>query len=443
MNLPFVLFKPKLSHLSKNERDVLVLLIEAGKLIVPIYQLQENHSLPGANFYPENITKKDILKAAKDDPEILSPYTVVEKNNDKLVAVPYHDKYKKLLEPVANKLVEASKVTENKEFAQRLKMQAQALMDGTYNKATASWMSMKPYVLDINIGPVERYDDKLLFTKTSYQAWVGVMDQEATERFNKYSTIILGARRKTLMSSERVDYYGKVQTRIDDAVLFSGLIARTLFVGVNLPNDTEMVEKCGSEITIFKQTNHLRHKANLVIFKEIFDPQFQKQFTQADLENGSLYLTALHELAHTYLRFKGAEKRLEDLFPIIDELAATVLGFRVCGSLFLKDITTEKQLEAMMLSGLLRSFRYVLSRQDDRSIYHYTKGGAIFINYLLGSGALKEVGGVSWPNFTKIFMSLSELASILERLLSQGTYRDAGVFIEKYGNYQNLQHFKQ
>src|SRR3989338_2861141 len=220
MNKPILLFNPTLPLLSKNEREVLDLLIEAGKLIAPIYLEQENTNEPGANFYPQGVSREEIEKAAK--------------------------------------------LTDNKEFAKGLEIQAKALLDGSYDEATVSWINMKSYVLDINIGPVERYDDRLFFTKTSYQAWVGVMDEGNTKRAVKYRDIIFSARRKVLIPSEKVDFYEKVQIRVDDAILFYGLIARTQFVSVNLPNDPHFMEKYGSEITIFKQAAQFRSKQEVL-----------------------------------------------------------------------------------------------------------------------------------------------------------------------------------
>jgi len=441
MNKALITFNPKL-NLSKNEQAVLDLLLEAGQLILPIYELQENHQQPGANFYPHDASREEVEAAAKINPEILSPYTVVERKDGRLVATPYHEKYANLLAPVVEKLKAAAKLTENKDFAKRLETQAEVLLTGDYKKAVIYWMDMKPYVLDINIGPVERYDDKLLFIKTSYQSWVGVMDEENTKKITQYKDLILSARRQAMMSSERVDYYNKVQTRIDDLLLFSGLVARTQFVGVNLPNDTDLVEAYGSEITIFKQTNELRHQKNMAIFKKIFSKDFQKQFTSEDLAYGSLYSTALHELAHTYLRYRGSEKRLKDLFPIIDELAASVTGMRVCGALLLKDIVTQKQLESIMLAYMCRSFHHVINEADNKSKLHYITANAVFINFLIETGGVQEVGGISWPNFTKIFLSITELSNILEKILSSGVREDAESFIKHYGDFSKLQRFK-
>ena len=91
---------------------------------------------------------------------------------------------------------------------------------------------------------------------------------------------------------------------------------------------------------------------------------------------------------------------------------------------------------------MARSFYLVLDDKDNLARTHYITGAAIFLNFMLESGAVKEEGGISWPNFTKMFVSLDELASILERMLYQGTRVDAESFIKKYGDIKSLQRFK-
>lgn len=442
MNKPLVLFKTKLPKLNKNEKQVLKLLVEAAKLIVPVYELQENRQNPGANFYPKNVTREEIENANQNDPGILSPYTVVERKGKELIATPYHVKYANLLKPIAHKLHQAAKITENREFAKRLDKQAQTLLGGNYEEADIYWMSMKPYKFNIVIGPIERYDDRLFFIKTAYQAWVGVMDERYSEMVNKYRPIILASRRKIVMPSEKVDYYDKVQTRVDNAVVYSGRIARTLPVGINLPNDPLLMEKYGSEITVFKQLNQERVKNEILpTFYKFFSPTFKKEFTKEELEEGSLFGSILHELAHTYLRYRNSERNLKDLFPVIDELSASVMGIKVCGLLILKDVMTTKQLESIMLAFLARNFYLVTEGKSNLARIHYISGATIFINYLIESGAIKTEGGISWPNFMKIFVSLEELASLLERLLYQGSREDAATFISRYSKLDKIPNF--
>ncbi len=442
MNEPIIVFKSRLPKLTANEEKVLKLLVEAAELIVPIYKEQENREHKGANFYPADATKAEIEKAAKSDPAIFSPYTVVERHGNKFKATPYHVKFADFLKPVADKLLKAAEITENKDFSNCLKVQAKALLEGSYDEATICWMSMKPYILDINIGPVERYDDKLFFVKTAYQAWVGVIDKENTQRLNQYKEVILSARRKVAMASEKFDYYDKVQARIDNVVVFTGHIARTKFVGVNLPNNPKLMEKYGSEITLFKEMHKKRfEEALLPVFNKMFAADFKKQFSVEDFERGSLYLTALHELAHSYLRYRDSEKRLQDLFPVIDELAASVMGIKVCGSLLLKDIVTTKQLESIMLAFITRAYNFVLNESNKPERGQYVTGSAILLNFLLDNGAIKTANGISWPNFMKMFVSFDELVTILARILARGKYSDAAALVKKYGSFKNLRSF--
>lgn len=424
MDKPLLIFKPKLPRLSSSESTVLKLLTEAGKLIVPIYQQQETQP---------NFSKQDLEKAAKSNPQILSPFTVVEKVGGSLVATPYHVKYADLLKPIAEKLEHAANLTDNKEFGKALKIQAKALMEGIYEEAIAAWLKIKPYILDISIGPLNHFDERVFFGKASYQSWVGVVDKAGTERLNNYKSITLSARRQALVPNERIDNLEGVKARTIDLVLVSGLMARTKYVGLSLPMDVRVVEKYGSEVVMFNQLNELRLKEQILpTFNKIFSSAFKEGFSTDDLSRGYMRAVALHELAHSFLYYKNSFRNLQDLFPAISELAAMILGLRMAGSLLLKDRITNKQLESMMVAFTSRSYYLMERRKIDKSFANYALGSSVFINFMKESGALKSFDGSIVLNFTKMFVSLHDLSLILERLLAEGTRKDAETFIKKY-----------
>lgn len=431
---PLIEYRPKLLKLSNNEKQVLEILSEVAKLIIPIYKQQENSEFPGANFYPHDATKEEIRKAANKDPQILSPYTVVEREGGELVAIPYHIKYADLLKPIATKLKEAAKKTTDKEFGETLMVQARTLLDGSYEKATAAWLKTRLYVLDISIGPNDYFDDQLFHIKNSYQAWVGVLDKERTKKFNNYKSTIQNARRKALILGERVDIHDNVKVKVIDTVLFSGLMARTKFQGVNYPINIDFVEKYGSEITLFNQPNdRLVQERVIPVFNTIFSKEFKEEYSIEDLRRGNLRYTAMHEFAHSYLYYRNASENLQDLFRAIYELAATLLGFRMAGALLLKDRISNKQFESMIVAYLCGSLFLVNKGFTGKFLPEYTLGATIFINFLWESGALKNAGGMAIPNFMKIFVALQDLFHILELLLSTGTREKAEVFIKQYG----------
>lgn len=434
MNEPLIEFSPKLPKLTKNEQETLRLLIEAGRLIVPVYLEQEKQS-------QVKIDQEELAKAAKKDPSLFSPYTVVEKIDGKLLATPYHIKYAALLKPIADKLNEASYVTDNKEFSKVLRLQAKALLEGSYEEAMVASINMKPYILDIYVGPLN-YFNRLFAGKAAYQAWVGVLDAAGTKRLNDYKSVVFNASRKALVPNARIENFDRIKAKTIDEVLVAGLMARGKFVGLNLPMDIDWIEKYGAELTIFNSVNDLRMKEQIIpTFNRIFSKGFKQGFSHEDLRRASLRYVALHELAHNYLYYKNSVKSLGDLFPIIFELTATLLGIRIAGSLLLKDRITNKQLESMIVAFICRSVDLIEKSRQNQYMINYVLGGAIFINFMIEKGAIKQQGGIVFTNFAKIFLSLHELSYIMENLLSLGTRKDAEAFIKKYGDPKKALHF--
>ena len=442
-NIPIVRFPQEGLDLTTSEKKVVKKLIKAAEAIAPIYLSQENIKNNGANFYPRDVTKSQILEAAKDNPEILSPYTIIEKaKNGKLRTIPYHLKFKKDLAKVARFIREAAAITDNPDFAKRLQVQANALLDDNYEASDIYWLSMKPYKINFVIGPIERYNDKLFFTKCCYQSWVGIMDYRQTGDAIKFKDYIISSRRKVLVPSEKVDFLDKIQIRVDDALIFSGLIARFMFTSSNLPNSVNIMEKYGSEITIFKPSFNLKFEEERhPIFHAVFEENFQKNYPIEVLRLGSLRNCYLHEISHPLLRYRDAERRLKEYFPIFDEISASIFGVKACGSLLLKDAITQKELEAIMVMFISLAFSWWISYLKEPNVIQYAQGFAIALNFFIESGAIRESNGFSWPNFTKLFVSIDQLADSLERILAIGTYDDAQKFVERYASLDIFERF--
>lgn len=444
IKFPVVKFPASGIKLSPSEKKVVQKLVQAAQSIAPIYLKEENNRNNGANFYPRDATRAQILEAAKKNPGILSPFTIVERDKKgKLIAIPYHVKFKNQLKKTAGFIREAAKLTDNKDFAKRLEVQANALLDGNYEASDIYWLSMKPYKISFVIGPEERYLDKLFFTKCACQAWVGIMDEKLTEDAARFKDYIVSSRRRVLAPSEKVDFLDKIQIRVDDTLIFSGLIARFMFTSTNLPNDVNLMEENGSTISIFKPAFKAKFdKERHPIFHAVFEEKFQEDYPVEILRQGSLRNAYLHEISHQLLRYRDAERRLKEYFPIFDEISASIFGVKACGSLLLKNAITEKELEAIMVMFIALAFSWWLSYLKEPSVIHYAQGFAIAINFFLESGAIRESGGFSWPNFTKLFVSINELSDTLERILAVGTYEDAKKFTERYASLDIFERFE-
>jgi len=66
-------------------------------------------------------------------------------------------------------------------------------------------------------------------------------------------------------------------------------------------------------------------------------------------------------------------------------------------------------------------------------------GNSILLNAYLKTGALKVTGGISWPNFSKIFFEIEAVANQLVHILQEGSYKEAAKFIKKNANLKNFE----
>ncbi|HDZ54696.1 MAG TPA: hypothetical protein ENI19_02690 [Candidatus Nealsonbacteria bacterium] len=429
-------FKISTKELSRKEKALFQKLVKTAELIAPLYLKQKNNKYLGANFYPHDAKVGEIKKAAKKDPAILSPYTFVERNKSgKLIAIPYHMKFRKELKPIAKLLIDAAGLSDDYNFSQYLISRAHSLLNGKYEESEIFWLKAEPFKLSFVIGPLERYLDKLFFTKCAYQAWVGILDEKRTKEAEKSKNIILTGRRKILAGSEKVDI-SKVGIRVDKTAIFSGLIADFLFIGTNLPNSVDLMEKYGSNLSIFDGSLDLKFKnRHFPIFKTVFGKNFQKSYSKDLLHKGSLRCILSHEICHSLIRYRDAEKRLGRFFPILDELYANILGIKSYGPLLLKGVITQKELEAILIMHICWNFTLWFNSLKNPETSHSAFGSAIAQNFYLKEGAIEIKKGISWPNFTKLFICIDELSHILEYHLAIGNYKEAKEFIDEYGSF--------
>jgi len=426
-------FKVDTKELSQKEKALFETLVAAAELIAPLYIRQKNERYPGSNFYPPDATVKEIEKAAMKDPAILDPYTFVERDkSNNLVAVPFHIKFKKELKPIAVLLREAADLSENQNFSFYLRTQADSLLDGNYQKSEIAWLQTEFFKIGFVIGPIERYLDKLFFKKCAYQAWVGILNQKKTQEADRFKRIILASQRKILPGSKKVDV-SKLSIRVDNTAIFSGLIADFMFTGTNLPNDVNLMERYGSSLTIFLTSLDLKfNQDHLPIFYTVFEKKIQNKYSETELCLASFRCILLHEISHSLIRYRDAEKRLNNFFPVFDELFAYILGIKACGTLILKDAISHKELEAIIIMHIARNFTWWLDSLKNPDVKHYAIGSAIAENFYLKEGAIKEKSGFLYVDLAKVFICINDLSCIMDHYLGLETYEEARKFVKEY-----------
>lgn len=431
----FRLTKEAYRGLSKDDKDLLGALEIIVRDFSKVYAVQL-----GDGFYPKDLTREEVDKAAIDDPSLLSPFTNISRTNGVLKAQPYHQKYAHMLVPIAKKIEQASKFTSNKSFRNYLKARAVSLVDGSYSKADIAWFKVKSTRIDFNIGPFERYLDKLFFIKRLYQAHVGIIDKETTSLAEEIKETLYSFAKVSSNKYHSVEIPKKgVSVIVEQTPATSGYIAEAVFSGEHFPCDLNLMQQCGSKILIYKtQLEYKFDRVHYPIFKTIFEKRFASKYSKEMLLRATLLGILLYELGRQLHKFEGARDRLKELYGIIDEGNGFASGIQHAKQLVVKGVISQDELEAVIIMHIVWMFSDWVSYQRGGRADSWVMGNAILLDYYLTQGALRELNGISWPNFSKIFFSIENLADILVGLLQSGTYSQAQKFIEKHAELENF-----
>src|SRR5580698_8042340 len=143
--------------------------------------------LPGANFYPEDMTKDEFEAWVKT----LSPeqkeqaegfFTVIRRGPDhQLKIVPYNEEYKGDLNLAGKLLRDAAALTDNESLKKFLTTRADAFASNNYYESDMAWMDLDAPV-DVTFGPYETYLDELFGYKASFEAYINVRDDKESAR---------------------------------------------------------------------------------------------------------------------------------------------------------------------------------------------------------------------------------------------------------------------
>jgi hypothetical protein len=219
---------------------------------------------PGHELYPRGLTREQIEQYVSKHPEdraaIYSPYTVVKRQGERLVGVPYHQEYKALLEPMAAALREAAALSDDAAFANFLRLRAAALLSDDYFESDLAWLDLQSPKFDVIFAPYETYLDDLLAVKTSYGAAVLVRNEAESRKlavYEKYVPEIQDA--LPLDAADRPSKRGHATPmEVVDAPYRAGdLRYGYQAVADNLPNDPRVHQRKGSKKIVSVRASHL------------------------------------------------------------------------------------------------------------------------------------------------------------------------------------------
>lgn len=395
----------------------------------------------GANFYPADLTKDDLLAAADLYPEnnLTSLYTLVRREGNQLVAIPYHEAFADAHGRAAAHLRAAADLAQDPGLATYLRLRADALLTDDYQASDLAWMDMRDNPLDIVIGPIETYEDQLMGFKASHEAYVLVKDQAWSERLRAYASLL-----PELQRGLPVDSLYKAETPGSDAdlgaydvVFVSGdANVGSKTIAINLPNDEAVQLAKGSRRLQLKNAMQAKFDRILVPIAETLLPADQQAMVTFDAFFGN---TMFHEVAHglgiknTISGSGTVREALQDRASALEEGKADVLGLYMVQQLIDRGEWAEATLEehyVTFMASVFRSIRFGASSAHGRA-------NLVRFNYFQERGAIvseSTPGGPVWRVVPEqMGPAVEALARQILTLQGDGDYDAVDAFVRQYG----------
>ena len=449
-----------LNVLSASERKVLPLLIEAAKIMDDLFWKQAypqrdsllatindektkqfvminygpwdrlNGDKPfvkgiaakteGGTFYPAGMTKEQLEKS--DVKDKFGLYSVIRTEKDKLISVPYHVIYAAELQKASSLLKQAALLTDDASFKKYLNLRADALVTDNYKASDYAWLDMKTNGLDIIIGPIENYEDKLFNARAAFESYVLVKDKVWSKRLAKYVAMLPELQRGLPVDSKYKKEIPGTDSELNayDVVYYAGdCNSGSKTIAVNLPNDEEIQQKKGTRRSQLKNAMQAKFDKILVpIANELIDKD-QLQHIKFDAFFANVMF---HEVAHglgikNTITGKGTVRSaLKEQYSWLEEGKADILGlYMVTGLLKKGELTGDiKDYYTTFMAGLLRSVRFGASSA-------HGKANMQCFNYFKAQGAFQRLANGTYKvDFDKFKTSMNSLAKLIITLQGNG-----------------------
>lgn len=428
--------------LSAEERQVVNLLIQAADEMTAIYKRQAAGQGPGHGFYPDGLTKAELDAYIAAHPAqkaaLMDGYTVVKRDDGKLVTVPYNVEYKAELERAAALLEKAAAVTSNPSLKKFLTLRAKSFRTNDYFESEMAWMDLSGTPIEVAIGPYETYTDELYGQKTAFEAFVTLKDPAESSALDKYKGYLRAMEENLPVDNRYKNFARGGESPIAVAEQVRGGGDNTVgpqTIAFNLPNDERVREAKGAKKVVL--SNVLGAK-----YDRILKPMGERVLVpdQAALVSKKYMTleTLFHELSHSLGpgsitvdgRATTVSAELKEIAGTAEEAKADVMG--AYNILFMMDKgelpkAERSQLFASYAAGIFRAVRFGAGEAHGR-------GAALQYGYLKSKGALV------WDPAAKRFRvdddamqaGLTSLLAELIKLQGDGDYAGMNAFFDKY-----------
>ena len=410
------------------------------------------HKLPGANFYPETMTKEQFEVWVKTLPEKEQQqakgfFTVIRsdaKGGFKIVS--YSDAYREDLQRAANLLQEAASFTDNATLKLFLTTRAAAFLSNDYYESDVAWMDLDA-PLDITIGPYETYNDELFGYKASYEAYVSVRDDQESAKLGAFSKNLQEIENNLPLEAKyRNPKIGaQAPIRVVNEVMSAGDGNHGVQTAAyNLPNDERVVAEKGSKRVMLKNVQQAKFDTTLVpISRRLLGGDEQDRVNFESFFTHILTHELCHGLGPHQITVNGRpttpREQLKELYSAIEEAKADATGLFAlqymldhAQAMGLADVlkptrNSSKRLYATYLASSFRSLRFGLNDA-------HGKGMALQVNYLMDKGGfITRPDGTFAVNYAKIKDAVRDLTHDLLTVEAEGNYQEAKKMLDTLG----------
>ena len=403
--------------------------------------------LPGANFYPADMSKEQFEGWVKTLPQSQREqaegfFTVIRRDPQrKLTIVPYSTEYRSDLQKAANLLKEAAALTDNDTLKKFLATRAEAFLSNDYYQSDLAWMDLDA-PLDITIGPYETYNDELFGYKAAYEAYVNIRDEKESAKLAAFSEHLQEIENNLPIDPRyRNPKLGAASPiRVVNQVFSAGDGNHGVQTAAyNLPNDDRVIQQKGSKRVMLKNVQEAKFRTILTpIAAEVLAPA-DRQYLDFDF-----FFTHIlaHELTHGLGphqitmngRSTNPRQELKELYSAVEEAKADVTGLFALQ--FLMDHASptvphgedaERKLYTTFLASSFRTLRFGLKEA-------HARGMAVQFNYLLDKGGFKaNPDGAFSVDFSKIKQAVRDLDRDLLTMEAVGDYSGAKQMLDSLG----------
>ena len=316
-----------------------------------------------------------------------------------------------------------------------LTKRVEAFRTDDYFESDMAWMDMKDSKIDVVIGPIENYDDKLHELKTSYECFILLKDEKRSQELEKYVSMLPELQKMLPCLPEYKTFVPGTSSDLNvyDAIYYAGdCNCGSKTIAINLPNDDRVQAAKGARrLQLHNSMDAKFGKILLPIGRLLIEPDQQKHLRS----EAFFWNVTFHEVAHglgvketvngkgSVDEAMGAEK------TTWEEAKADILGlFMVCRLIDMDEIPLISKEDAIttFIAGLVRSVRFGAASS-------HGKANMMCYNYLKENGAFsRNKDGQYHIDFQQALKAIDSWSELIIRTQATGDADFAKKFSQEY-----------